>query len=70
MTLSSFLRLWLVWVQVVMYINSFYVNTIDLYLKEDRWPILKLSALAIIHVMGLYSLYCGVTVNNKPRTDA
>lgn len=59
----------LVLLQVVLFVNSFYVNAIDLY-QGEAGSFLKLIALSIVHVMGVYSLYCSGSVDTAPNNEA
>lgn len=59
----------LVALQFALYFNSFYVNTIDFY-KEKTSSLLGLLCVTIIHVMGLYSLYCSGSVDTSPKSAA
>lgn len=59
----------LVFLQVLLYINSFYINAVDCYTQETG-SLVKLVFLSIIHVMGVYSLYCSGSVNTAPANES
>lgn len=57
---------WLVILQLLLCVNSYYVSTIDFKLTSSFFNLIFVT---IIHIMYLYTLYCSCMTPTTPRNE-